>query len=152
MSSVKAIPEGFKWIECEHGIRGKNSLVHYILEQDLMQNALKKSKKIIYFTLILPHTGNELKVTIWASGIPKQLLWHVHTTIHSCKQMGLDANFKEAKVALKYTNLDLDIAKMEYSSKKRKTKEHKEKGDNQLRSPRLCHLPKQLPRPHMKRP
>ena len=41
--------------------------------------------------------------------------------------MGLDANFKEAKVALKLAKLDLDITKMDYSSKKKKTKEQKEK-------------------------
>ena len=33
--------------------------------------------------------------------------------------MGLDANFKEAKVALESTNLDLDIMKLEYGSKKK---------------------------------
>ena len=41
--------------------------------------------------------------------------------------MGLDANFHEAVLALESTNLDLDIAKSEYSSEKNKGKEHKEK-------------------------
>ncbi len=43
--------------------------------------------------------------------------------------MGLDVNFKEAKVALKHTNLDLDIAKTEYGSEKKKAKEHNQKGE-----------------------
>ncbi len=61
------------------------------------------------------------------SRTPEQFLLHVPTDIHACKQMGLDADFKEAKVALKTAILDLDIAKLEYSSKKKEAKEHKEK-------------------------
>eukprot|EP00804_Cyclotella_cryptica_P018265 CCRYP_005976-RA/>CCRYP_005976-RA protein AED:0.46 eAED:0.82 QI:0/0/0/1/0.5/0.33/3/0/385 len=34
MSSVKAIPEGLKWVECERGVGGKNSPIRYIPEQD----------------------------------------------------------------------------------------------------------------------
>ena len=39
--------------------------------------------------------------------------------------MGLETSFSEAEVALKSMNLGLDIVKMEYSSKKKKAKEHK---------------------------
>eukprot|EP00804_Cyclotella_cryptica_P000734 CCRYP_001007-RA/>CCRYP_001007-RA protein AED:0.46 eAED:0.46 QI:154/1/0.5/1/0/0/2/0/56 len=55
MSSVKAFPEGLKWIECERGVGGKNSPVRYIPEQDPVQDALKKSKKTTYFKLTLPN-------------------------------------------------------------------------------------------------
>ena len=44
MSSAKAFPEGLKWIECEHGIGGKNSPVRYIPKQDPVQDALEKTK------------------------------------------------------------------------------------------------------------
>eukprot|EP00804_Cyclotella_cryptica_P006199 CCRYP_015282-RA/>CCRYP_015282-RA protein AED:0.37 eAED:0.37 QI:0/-1/0/1/-1/1/1/0/77 len=77
MTSVKAFPKGLKWIECEHGVGGKNSPVHYIPEQDLVQDALEKNKKTTYFKLTLPNTGNELKVAVWASGTPEQFLLHV---------------------------------------------------------------------------
>eukprot|EP00804_Cyclotella_cryptica_P008124 CCRYP_004607-RA/>CCRYP_004607-RA protein AED:0.43 eAED:0.97 QI:0/0/0/1/0/0/3/0/532 len=56
MSSVKAFPEGLKWIECERGIGGKNSPVRYIPEQDPLQDALEKTKKTTYFKLTLPNT------------------------------------------------------------------------------------------------
>ena len=62
----------------------------------------------------------------------EQVLLHVNTPIHPCKQMELDANFNEAKEALKSAMLDLDIAKSAYSSKKKEAKEHKE-----LQVPRL---------------
>ena len=71
--------------------------MHYIPEQDPVQDALKKSMKTTYFKLTLPDTGNKLKVAIWTSGTPKQFLLHVCTVIHMCKQMGLDTNFTNAK-------------------------------------------------------
>ena len=70
-----------------------------------------RKQKNTYFKLTLPHTRNEFKVARWASEIPKQFLLHVHTANHACKQMGLDSDFKEAKVALKSAILDLDIMK-----------------------------------------
>eukprot|EP00804_Cyclotella_cryptica_P001718 CCRYP_009081-RA/>CCRYP_009081-RA protein AED:0.37 eAED:0.89 QI:0/0/0.2/1/1/1/5/139/417 len=76
MSSVKAIPEGLKWVECERGVGGKNSPIRYIPEQDPVQDALAKDKKTTYFKLTLPNTGNELKVAVWASGTPEQFLLH----------------------------------------------------------------------------
>eukprot|EP00804_Cyclotella_cryptica_P002680 CCRYP_009594-RA/>CCRYP_009594-RA protein AED:0.31 eAED:0.31 QI:0/-1/0/1/-1/1/1/0/84 len=61
MSSVKAIPKGLKWVECEGGVGGKNSPIRYIPEQDPVQDALAKDKKTTYFKLTLPNTGNEVK-------------------------------------------------------------------------------------------
>jgi hypothetical protein len=78
----------------------------YIPEQDQMQDALEKSKMTTYFKLILPNTGNKLKVAIWASGTPEQFLLDVRTTIHMCKQMGLDTNFANAKKAVPTVKLD----------------------------------------------
>eukprot|EP00804_Cyclotella_cryptica_P014598 CCRYP_012646-RA/>CCRYP_012646-RA protein AED:0.41 eAED:0.41 QI:87/1/0.5/1/0/0/2/0/78 len=56
MYSVKAFPEGLKWIECERGIGGKNPPVRYIPEQDPVQDALEKTKKTTHFKLTLPNT------------------------------------------------------------------------------------------------
>ena len=89
MSFTKSVPKGLKWIECKHSGRGKNSPVLYIPEQDAMQDALEKSKKTMYLKLTLPNTGNELKVTIWASGTPEQFLLHVNTTIMRASRWGL---------------------------------------------------------------
>lgn len=94
-----------------------NSSVRYIPEQ----KALEKTKKTNYFKLIFPLTKNELKVSILAYGTFKT---------HCCSHMqadGTDVEFKEAKVALTSTNLDPDIVKLEYSSKKKKAKQHKRK-------------------------
>eukprot|EP00804_Cyclotella_cryptica_P022964 CCRYP_014978-RA/>CCRYP_014978-RA protein AED:0.49 eAED:0.49 QI:25/1/1/1/0/0/2/45/50 len=33
MSSVKAFAEGLKWVECEHGVRGKNSPILIFLSR-----------------------------------------------------------------------------------------------------------------------
>ena len=77
MTSVKAFPEELKWIECTCSIGGTNSPVHYIPEQDPVQDAHEKNKKTTYFKLTLPNTGNELKVAVWASGTPEQFLLHV---------------------------------------------------------------------------
>ena len=85
MHSVKAVSKGLKWIECERGIRGKCSPVPNIPKQNPMQDSIKKNKMTSYFKLILPNTGNDLKVAIWAFRTPKHLLLHVSTTIHACK-------------------------------------------------------------------
>ena len=90
MSMAKSTPEGLKVVECKCGMGGKNAPIRYIPEQDPVQDALEKTKKTTYFKLTLPNTGNELKVTIWASGTPKQFLLHVRTSMHVCKQIGLE--------------------------------------------------------------
>ena len=93
-----------------------------------------QEKKTTYFKLTLPNSRNELKLALWASRTPEQFLLHVHTVIHACKQMGLDANFIKDKVAREPANLDLDIVKTEYCSNKKQAKEHQEKGDAPIRS------------------
>eukprot|EP00804_Cyclotella_cryptica_P013103 CCRYP_002373-RA/>CCRYP_002373-RA protein AED:0.42 eAED:1.00 QI:0/-1/0/1/-1/1/1/0/309 len=115
MSSVKAFPEGLKWVECESGVGGKNSPIRYIPEQDPVQDALEKAKKTTYFKLTIPNTGNELKVALWASGTPEQFLLHVRFAIHACKHMGLDTSFAEAERAVETAKLDAEITKGEYT-------------------------------------
>ena len=91
--SSKSVPEGLKLTECEWGIGGKNSPIHYIPESDPIQEALKKKKKVMSFKLTLPSTKSEMSMAQWASGTQKQFLLHVCAAIHTCKQMELDANF-----------------------------------------------------------
>ncbi len=90
MSSAKSNPKELKVVECERGVGGKNAPIRYIPEQDPVQDALDKTKKTTFFKLTLPNTGNELKVAIWASGTPEQILLHVCTAMHVCKQLGLE--------------------------------------------------------------
>ena len=70
---------------------GKNSLICYILEQDLIQDALENNKKTMYFKLMLPNIRNKLKEAICVSRTPKQF---VHTAMHVCEQISPDT--KEA--------------------------------------------------------
>ncbi len=50
----KAVPEGLKSVECEHGIGGKNSPIYYILEQDPIQEALQMKHQLTSIKLSLP--------------------------------------------------------------------------------------------------
>ena len=63
--------------------------MRYIPKQDPMQDALKKSKKTTYFKLTLPNTGNKLKVAIWESKTPEQILLHVRTRFTCANRWGL---------------------------------------------------------------
>ena len=71
-------------------------------------------------------------MVIWASGTPEQFLLHVHTAIHLCKQLGLDANFANTKKAVTTAELEAYLAKTEYAnvcnSKKKKNKGNKLEG------------------------
>ena len=58
ISSKKSIPEGLKTVECEHGMGGINSPIHYIPEQDAEHDALEKNKMTTHFKLTLPNTWN----------------------------------------------------------------------------------------------
>ena len=42
MSALKSTPKGLKVVECKHGMGGKNAPIHYIPEQDPVQDALEK--------------------------------------------------------------------------------------------------------------
>ena len=64
----KAVPEGLKRVECECGIRGKNSPIWHILEQDPIQEALEMKHQPKSFKLSLP-SGSEMRMVRWVSGI-----------------------------------------------------------------------------------
>lgn len=115
MSFVKSVPKGRKLLECEHGFVGKNSPICYIPEQDPIREALEKNNKTNHFKLTLPHTGSGFKVAQWVSGTPEQLILHVHSVIHTCKQMEHDIGFSKAKEAIATAMLNLEIAKEEYA-------------------------------------
>ena len=87
-------------VKCICGIGGKNSPIRYIPEQDPVQGTLEKNKKTTYFKVMLPNTGNKLKVMIWTKGTPKLFLLHVHTAMHVCKQIGLDTKETDAMMVL----------------------------------------------------
>ena len=94
MSFTKSVPKGLKLAECKRGIGGQNSPIRFIPEKDPVREALEKNKKSNYFKLMRPHTGCEFKVTLRVSGTPKEFILHVHSVIHSCKQMDHDITCK----------------------------------------------------------
>jgi hypothetical protein len=106
MSFTKSVPKGLKLLECKQGVGGKNSPIRYIPEKDPVQEALKKTKKTNYFKLTLPNTGSKLKVTLWASGTPKQFILHTPSAMHACKQIKHEAKYLNAKEAVATANLD----------------------------------------------
>ena len=128
MSFTKSVPKRLMLLEYERGAGGKNSPIRYIPEKDPVQEALEKNKMTNYFklTLPLPHMGSKLKVSLWASGTPKQLILHVCSANHTCKQMEHDIKSSKAKEADENEILDLEIKKEEYvqvhSPEREKTK------------------------------
>ncbi len=106
--------------------------IRYIPEKDLVQEALEKSKKVIYSKLTLPHTGSEFKVALQASWIPEQCVVQVQSAIHACKQMEHDVKISKAEEAVANATLDLEIRKEEYaqvrSKEKKKTKGNRGEG------------------------
>ncbi len=88
ISLFKAVPQGFKSVECECGIEGKNSPIQYILEQDPIQETLETKHHPMSFMLTLP-SGSEMRMMRWASGTPEPepFLIHVRGAIHAVKEM-----------------------------------------------------------------
>jgi hypothetical protein len=111
MSLSKSLPVGPKLLECKWGIGGKNSPICYIPEKDPVQAALKKNKKTKYFKLMLPNMGIELKVALWVSGTPKQIILHVCSAIHASKQMEHAVKFSKAEEDVANAIHDLEIKK-----------------------------------------
>ena len=125
MSTVKAVPKRLKWIECENGVGNENFPICYIPEQNPVQDALKKTKRPPTSSCFFFTPGMS---SMWQFGCLRLTSSTACMHCHSCiKADGLDAGFKEAEVALKLVILNLDIATLEYSSKKKEAKEHKEK-------------------------
>ena len=123
MSSIKSNLEGLNVVECKHVVGGKNAPIRYIPEQDPVQDALEKTKKITYFKLTLPNNVNELKLDIWTSGPPEQFLLHVHTSMHLYKQLDLETEEDNAMMALQAAYCKLDAAKAEYSKLAKEAKQ-----------------------------
>lgn len=67
-----------------------------------MQDALEKNKTTAQFMLTVPTTTDKFKVMIGVSGTPNQFLLNVFPTIHTCKQLGLVANFTKGSQLNKY--------------------------------------------------
>jgi hypothetical protein len=106
-------------MEHEHGIGGKNSPIHYIPEQDPIQEALETKHQPMSFKLTLP-MGSEMRITRWASGTPEHFLIHVRGAIHAIKEMGLNIKFQEAVDAAEYATWVLEIAKTGYKQEQKK--------------------------------
>jgi hypothetical protein len=111
MSFAKSVSEGLKLLECKRGVGGKNSPIPYIPTKDSVQEAPEKTKETNYFKLMVPNTGSELKVALWASGTPKQFVLHVRSAIHAYKLMEHDVTFSNAEEAVATAILDLEIKK-----------------------------------------
>jgi hypothetical protein len=126
MTTVKAVPEGLKTIECESGVGGKYSPICFIPERDPIQDALKTKTKTTYFKLMLLVSGSKMRVAIWVSGTSEHFHIHVRGTVHVIKQMGLDTKFWEATDAVKNLKICWDITKDAHSKVK---KDHKKKKD-----------------------
>jgi len=69
----KAVPNGLKVLECEHGLGGKHSPICYITEKDPIQEVLEIKHQPTPLKLTLP-SGSEMR---WASGTPTHFLIHV---------------------------------------------------------------------------
>ncbi len=109
----KAVPEGLKSVECEHGDGGKNSPIHYIPKQDHIQEALETKNQPTSFKLSLP-SGSEMRNKRWASGTPKHFLINVRGAIHAIKEMELATKFQEDMKTVKSATSEVDQAKMTY--------------------------------------
>ncbi len=115
----KAVPEGLKSVECEHGVGGKNSPICYIQEQDPIQEALETKHQPMSFKLSLL-SGSEIRTVRWASGIPENLFIHVQWAIHAIKEMELDTKLQEAAKAVKSAILEVELTKMQYKDELKK--------------------------------
>ena len=59
----------------------------------------------------------------------------VCTAVHACKQMGLEANFKEAKQALDLRMLYADVARQAYAEEHNATKKKKGNTKGEVEGP-----------------
>ena len=114
-----AVPEGLKSVECKCGVRGTNSSIRYIPEQDPIQEALEMKHQPTSFKLSLP-SGSEMRMVRWASGTPELFLIQVWGAIHAIKEMELDTKFQEAPKAVESAILEGDLTKMQYKDKLKK--------------------------------
>ena len=78
----KAVPEGLKPQECEHGSGRVRPPIPYIPEKDDLNEAGESSATI---KLTLP-TKVELRVPVWSCGTPEKFLMHVQQAIAAIKE------------------------------------------------------------------
>ena len=67
MSHAKVAPEGLKLQECERNMGRSRPLILYILEEDVIQEAVDSSTNTL--KLMLPHKV-ELHAPVWLKGTP----------------------------------------------------------------------------------
>jgi hypothetical protein len=61
-SLKKAVPEGLKSVECERGVGGKNSPIHYIPEHDPIQDVLETKNQPTPLKFTLPNGSEMIKM------------------------------------------------------------------------------------------
>lgn len=106
-----------------------------------MQDALE-SRKDHVFQIYSTQYQEQVKLAVWMSGTSEQsllhvqsvihpdswavLILHMHSLIHTCKQMGINASVADTKNASENAILDVEITKGEYlqvhNSKKKMNK------------------------------
>jgi len=74
MSHAKVDLEGLKPQECERNTGRSKPPIPYILEKDVIQEAVDSGANTL--KLALPHKV-ELRVPVWSKGTPEQFLVHV---------------------------------------------------------------------------
>ncbi len=87
----KAVQEGLKPQECEHGSGWVKPPIPYIPEKDDLNETGESSATI---KLTLP-TKVELRVPVWSRGTPEKFLVHVQQAIAAIKTKGLQEVYKK---------------------------------------------------------
>ena len=77
---MKVAPEGLKPQDCERNVGRSWPPILYILEKDVIQEAVDSSANIL--KLMLPHKV-ELCVPVWSKGPPEQFLMHVQEAFNA---------------------------------------------------------------------
>ncbi len=88
----KAVPEGLKPQECEHGSIRVILPIPYIAEKDDLNEAVESSATI---KLTLP-TKVELRVSVWSHGTSEKFLICVQQAIAAIKAKGLQEAYENA--------------------------------------------------------
>eukprot|EP00804_Cyclotella_cryptica_P008114 CCRYP_004598-RA/>CCRYP_004598-RA protein AED:0.23 eAED:0.23 QI:0/-1/0/1/-1/1/1/0/158 len=86
----KAVPDGLKPQECEHGSGPVKPPIPYIPEKDDLQEAVELTASI-KLTLT---TKVELRVSVWSRGTPEKFLVHGQQAIAAIKAKGLQEAYE----------------------------------------------------------
>ena len=104
----KAVLEGFKPQECEHGSSRVRPPIPYIPEKDDLNEAGESNATI---KLTLP-TKVELRVPVWSRGTPEKFLMHIQQAIAAIKAKGLQEAYERLVRAKKECNKKLEEAEL----------------------------------------